>query len=373
MNSIWKKYSVLLVYLAAALLAVSDTGVQLLILNTIGSHSRILRQMAIWLLFFKVTGTRYTKREFLLLAPIAVLSLYNYTLCGNIYCIWNILIIAAMKDVDFSTLFKVLFYSTLTFLVTVSVLSLAGIGSAASITMDFGRGSVETRYCPGMYHPNIWHFAFARCIVFFALGYERYLKWYTLFALLAANFLAYRFTVSRTGLFAVTAFLIFLFACKYLGKLMHCIYMKAAIMGGLLAAFGVYLYFLYDYAVTGSRLAEYVNSKLTTGRIEQAVYYLSRNPIKLMGSRFPDDGTVFDCGILRMFFESGWLLAGIFVIAFLILLFFALKNHLDGVTATCIFMAMYSLYEANPATRPSYNIIVFFMAILLYKRRELSC
>lgn len=372
MNSTWKKYSVLLVYLAAALLAVSDTGIQLLILNTVGSHSRILRQIAIWLLFLKVTGTRYTKREFFLLAPIAVLSLYNYTLCGNIYCIWNILIIAAMKNVDFPTLFKVLFYSTFTALVTVSVLSLNGIGSAASITMDFGRGSVETRYCPGLYHPNIWHFAFARCIVYFALGYEKHLKWYTLLALLAANFAAYRFTVSRTGLLAGTAFVILLFAYKYLGKLMHCISMKAAIMGGLPAVFGIYFYFLYDYAVTGSELSEYINSKLTTGRIGQAVSYLSKHPIKLMGSRFPDDGTVFDCGILRMFLESGWLLAGIFVISFLILLFVALKNHLDGVTATCIFMAMYSLYEANPTTRPSYNIVVFFMAILLYSRREAS-
>ena len=94
------KYSEYLVYIAIVLLAVSDSGIQLLILHTIGSHSRTLRLIAMCLLFSKVLLTRFRKKEFFLLLPLAILSLYNYTLCGNIYCIYNILVIASLKDID---------------------------------------------------------------------------------------------------------------------------------------------------------------------------------------------------------------------------------------------------------------------------------
>ena len=74
-----KNISLILVYIAAALLAISDSGIQLLILIEIGPGSRTLRLIAMWLLFIKVLMTRYTRKEFALLAPIAALALYNYT------------------------------------------------------------------------------------------------------------------------------------------------------------------------------------------------------------------------------------------------------------------------------------------------------
>ena len=82
-----KKYTPILVYVAVALLAFSDSGIQTLLLNTIGANSRMLRKIAIFLLFLKVLGTRYTKKEFFILLPVSLLSLYNHTICGNNYWI----------------------------------------------------------------------------------------------------------------------------------------------------------------------------------------------------------------------------------------------------------------------------------------------
>ena len=157
-----KKYSSLLVYIGIALLAISDSGIQLLILHVIGPGSRTLRLIAMWLLFAKVLLTRYSKKEFCILAPITILALYNYTVSGNIYCVYTILVIACLKDIDYSILFKVLFYSTLCTVVFVGILSFFNIGSSTQLTQDFGRGLIETRYCFGLYHPNIWHQAIAR-------------------------------------------------------------------------------------------------------------------------------------------------------------------------------------------------------------------
>ena len=140
--------------------------------------------------------------------PLAVLALYNYSVSGNIYCIYTVLVIASMKDVDYSILFKTLFYSTLSAVVFVGVLSFFGIGSPTQITQDFGRGLVETRYCFGLYHPNIWHQAIARCIVFGCIGYYKQLNILHLLILFAFNYFIYTLSVSRTGLMAIWIFLI---------------------------------------------------------------------------------------------------------------------------------------------------------------------
>lgn len=365
-SEIIKKLSVLLVYIGIAFLAISDSGIQLLILFEIGPGSRTLRLIAMWLLFTKVVLTRYTKKEFCILAPIATLALYNYTVSGNIYCVYTILIIACLKDIDYSVLFKVLFYSTLSAVIFVGILSFFNIGSPISITENFGREVVETRYCFGLYHPNIWHFAITRCIVFFCAAYYEKLNLLHIIALLLFNYFIYTLSASRTGLLTISMFLMMILFYKYLKKLMHCIFIKICIIAAMLGVYGIYLHFMRDL-MNGGLYGDIFNYKITTGRIQQAIDFLSTHSIQAFSSRFPDDGTLFDWGSLRMFYESGYLWAGIFFIAFFLLVFLALKNNWDIIIAVSVFFLLYGLYESDPVTRPTYNMIVFFFALLVYQ------
>lgn len=362
-----KKLSLLLAYIGIALLAVSDSGIQLLILFTVGPGSRTLRLIAMWLLFFKIVLTRYSKREFFLLAPVALLALYNYKVSGNIYCVYTILVIAACKDVDYSVLFKVLFYSTLSAVVFVGALSFFGIGSPVSITQDFGRGVVETRYCIGLHHPNIWHQAIGRCIIFACIGYYRQLNWIHLLLLFAFNLFIYTLSVSRTGLLAVSIFLLLLIFYKYCRKLMHTIPVKTGILSGMIGSYSVFIYFAHrlsldEYDLSGMMF----NWKIANGRIRQALDFLFEHPIRMFSSRFPDDGTLFDCGFIRIFYESGYLWAGLFFICFFLLIFLALKKNWDFILPVCVYFLFCSLYEFDPVTRPTYNIIIFFLPLLVY-------
>lgn len=360
-----KKIALLFAYVGIALLAISDSGIQLLILFTIGPGSRTLRLIAMWLLFVKIILTRYSKKEFFLLAPVALLALYNYTVSGNIYCVYTILVIAACKDMDYSVLFKVLFYSTLSAVVFVGALSFLGIGSPVSITQDFGRGVVETRYCIGLHHPNIWHFALTRCIVFFCAAYYEKLNIFFLIGLLLFNYFIYVMSACRTGLLAVSAFLMLLLFYKLFSHFMHSVFTKLCIIGGTMGIYAVYIHFTRDL-INGGLYGEIFNYKVTTGRIQQAIDFLESHQIQMFSSRFPDDGTLFDWGSLRMFYESGYLWAGIFFLAFFLLIFLALKNNWDIVIATSVFFLLYGLYESDPVTRPTYNIIVFFLPLLIY-------
>ena len=363
-----KKFSIILVYIAIALLAISDSGIQLLILMEIGPGSRTLRLIAMWLLLAKVLLTRYTKKEFFILAPITVLALYNYTVSGNIYCVHTILVIACMKDVDYVVLFKTLFYSTLSAVVFVGILSFWEIGSPTQITQDFGRGLVETRYCFGLYHPNIWHQAIGRCIIFACIGYYKQLNIVHLLILFVFNYFIYTLSISRTGLIAVSIILILLIFYKYLGKFMHTLFVKLCAIAGMLGVYGLYIYYTIKLAVEEYHLnAELFNWKVATGRLRQALNFLETHPIQIFSSRFPNDGTLFDCGFFRLFYECGYLWAGLFFIAFFALVLLAMKKNWDIVIPVCVYFIFCSLYEFDPVTRPTYNIVAFFLPLLVFK------
>lgn len=365
-----KRFSTILVYIGIALLAISDSGVQLLILHVIGPGSRTIRLAAMWLLFAGVVLTRYTKREFLILAPLTVLALYNYTRSGNIYCVHAVLVIASMKNIDYSVFFKVLFYSTLSAVAAVGILSFFNIGSPTQLTQDFGRGVVETRYCFGLYHPNIWHQAIARCIIFACIGYYKQLNIIHLLILFVFNYFIYTMSVSRTGLLAVWFFLILLIFYKYLPKLMHTLFVKVCAFTGILSVYGLYVYFTWDFAVNWSLNSQLFDWKITTGRIQQALEFLSEHSIQMFSSRFPDDGTLFDLGAFRIFYECGYLWAGIFFLAFFVLIITALKKGWDVIIAAAVYFIFCSLYEFDPVTRPTYNVIIFLLPLLLYQNRK---
>ena len=363
----FKKFRTLLVYVGIALLAISDSGIQLLILHVIGPGSRTLRLIAMWLLFSKILLTRYSKKEFLVLAPVTILALYNYSLSGNIYCVYTILVIACLKDIDLSTLFKVLFYSTLCSVIFVGILSFFNIGSPTQITQNFGRGIVETRYCFGLYHPNIWHQAIARCIVFGCIGHYKQLNIIHLLILFVFNYFIYRLSVSRTGLLAIWIFLILVIFYKYMNRFMHTLFVKICAFMGIISVYGLYVYFTYDFATTWTLNAQLFDWKVTTGRIQQALGFLEYNPIQMFSSRFPDNGTLFDLGAFRIFYECGYLWAGLFFLAFFALIIVALKNNWDIIIPTALYFVFCSLYEFDPVTRPTYNIVVFFLPLLLFQ------
>lgn len=361
-----KNISLFLFYIAIALLALSDSGIQLLILMKIGPGSRTLRLIAMWLLFGKVLLTRYSKKEFFILAPISVLALYNYYLSGNIFCVYTILVIAASKDIDYAILFKTLFYSTLSAVVFVGILSFWEIGSPTHLTEDFGRQVIETRYCFGLHHPNIWHQAIGRCIVFACIGYYKQLNIIHLLMLFVFNLFIYKLSVSRTGLIAVSIILVLIIFYKYFSRFMHTLFVKICAVLGVLGVYSLYTYFTIELTGEYNLHADIFNWRIATGRLQQAVNFLSEHPIRLFASRFPDDGTLFDCGFFRIFYEAGYLWAGLFFMTFFILIIVALKNNWDFIIPVCVYFVFCSLYEFDPVTRPTFNIVVFFLPLLIF-------
>ena len=148
---------------------------------------------------------------------------------------------------------------------------------------------------------------------------------------------------------------------------MHTVFIKICAVICMLGVYGIYIYFTHrlhadEYDYEGMMF----NWKVTNGRIRQALDYLVDNPIQRFSSRFPDDGTLFDCGFYRLFYEGGYLWAGLFFLAFFALLFLAMKKNWDIIIPVCVYFIFCSLYEFDPVTRPTYNIVVFFLPLLIF-------
>ena len=360
-----------LVYLAITLLVISDSGVQVFILTMFGPNSRILRKIAFTLLLTKVFCTKYRKKEFFIILPFALLALYNYKIGGNIYGIYNVLIVASLKNIDFSLLFKCAFWGGLATILLLGILSLFQIGGALYLTENFGRGSLETRYCFGLNHPNIWHQTFARCIVYFILGYDKKISWIHLFCIFIINLVAYKFTLSRTGLLCVSIFVILYFFYKYLDKIAYALISKVLIV---FMFFFTNTFFIYAYYVLSTKWSPWVvefSEKFTTGRIFQAVLFIREHPITLWGTPVPD-GFVFDFGLLRMLFEYGYICGIIFLIVLAIVFLYSQKHNLGIITCVSVFVSLYSLYEAPIIGRAPNNISVFFIALLIYNFNKIN-
>lgn len=364
-QKLWKNDSCLLVYTALALLAISDTGYFFYMIDYVGAHVFLLKNLCAVLLSIKIIGTRYTKKEFFLLAAVMIPAICNYNVCRDDTLIYSVLVIAALKDTDLSTVFKILFFTTFATILVLGILSCSGIAGGVSLTEDFGRGSIETRYYWGLRHPNTWHMSFARTIVYFVLAFRKCQKWHTCLLLFLLNYIAYRFTMSRTGFLATSVFLLMIIACQYCGKIIYSVFMRITLITGIASCYGLFVYCMNTLLVHPDELLNFINRKFFTGRISLAGSYLTKHPIRFWGSYLYSD-VVFDCGFLRLFYRSGYLLAGIFFIAFFLLLYLAMKHKNGAVVSACIFMALYSFYEIDPVTRPTFNVVIFFMTALIY-------
>ena len=149
---------------------------------------------------------------------------------------------------------------------------------------------------------------------------------------------------------------------------MHTLFVKLCAIAGMLGVYGLYIYYTIKLAVEEYHLnAELFNWKVATGRLRQALNFLETHPIQIFSSRFPNDGTLFDCGFFRLFYECGYLWAGLFFIAFFALVLLAMKKNWDIVIPVCVYFIFCSLYEFDPVTRPTYNIVAFFLPLLVFK------
>lgn len=331
-----------------------------------------LFQITFLLCFLKVCLTKYSWKEYVTIFLFCLLGAISYYVTGRNEIVRVVMLIAACKDIDMKKCLKLVFWMTLGGCVVIILLSITGIYGAVSLTQDYGRGGVETRYTLGMGHPNA-----LQCMVWAltTLGlylYGERMKLYQYILVLVMNVGFFLISDSKTSLLVILfAIVMFYFVsrkkeimakgCSVLGIVVT---VFSVFISVVLAAnaYRVYNYFMHWDEKPVAEIFVRIND-LLNGRVRMLVgttgWQGAINSWRLFSG--PDSTYFFDMGWVRLFYWYGIVPGCIFVAVVLILSvhFYKKRDYMSIVLVSTI--AFYNIAEAHVISEYLARNYIFFL------------
>ena len=318
-----------------------------------------LFQLTFLLFLIKVCLTKYTRREYVVIFLFCLLGAVSYFITERNEIIRLVMFVAACKNIEMKKCLKMVFWLTLSGCLAIILLSVTGIYGAVSLTQDYGRGSIETRYTLGMGHPNA-----LQCMVWAltALGiylYREKMRFYHFVVVFILNVAAFVLSDSKTS-FLVAVFTI---AVAYLSgeKLPKrikklCAWLNGVVVIGsigasIVMAANAYRVYNHDWhCVSDPVTMLFVRlNDLLNGRIriltETVGWEGSMNSWTLFSG--PDSIYYFDMGWVRLFYWYGIIPGCVFVAVIVILLIYFLKKEDYLSIALIAAISLYTIAEAH--------------------------
>lgn len=310
------------------------------------------------LFLLKVCLTKYFLKEYLLAGFFLFVGAISYVITGRNEIVRVVVFLMACKEIDMLKCLKFVFWITLSGCLVIMTLASFRIFGTLSLTMDYGRGSTETRFVLGMGHPNA-----LQCMVCVLTMLGLYLyhdkwKWYYYLLAVGINVFFFVLTDSKTGfLVAVCAiFLNFLISKIRNNKLVTLfmvgnigIYVGSIFISIISAKDAMCLWRHFMQGEYSPKIRFYVFlDKVLTGRISTLVGTTNYEGVMETWSLFsaPEKNYYFDMGWVRLFYWYGIIPASLAVVALTgFVICFARKKKL----CELVFISMFALYTVVEA------------------------
>lgn len=332
-----------------------------------------LFQLTFLMFLIKVCLTKYTRREYAVILLFCLLGAASYFITERNEIIRLVMFVSACKNIEMKKCLKMVFWLTLSGCLAIILLSVTGIYGAVSLTQDYGRGSIETRYTLGMGHPNA-----LQCMVWAltALGiylYREKMRFYHFVVVFILNVAAFVLSDSKTS-FLVAVFTI---AVAYLSgeKLPKrikklCAWLNGVVVIGsigasIVMAANAYRVYNHDWhCVSDPVTMLFVRlNDLLNGRIriltETVGWEGSMNSWTLFSG--PDSIYYFDMGWVRLFYWYGIIPGCVFVAVIVILLIYFFKKEDYLSIALIAAISLYTIAEAHVISVYLARNYVFFL------------
>ena len=318
-----------------------------------------LFQITCFLFLIKVCLTRYSRKEYLVIAMFLGLGAISYFVTGRNEIVRVVMFIAACKNIDMKNCLKLVFYLTFSGCLLIMSLSIFGIGGDIALTQDYGRGSVETRYVLGMGHPNALQCMVWALTILGLYLYGEKMKWYGYLVILGINLLFFLLTDSKTSLLAVV-FAIFYVAIyrfaqrKIIKKICNAtgvLLVVGSIGFSVFIAGTAHYVYNYDWAIDTSPTAAFFNrlDSILTGRIRSltnnARWEGTIRTWKLFSE--PANNYYFDMGWVRLFYWYGVIPVCIFIVLLFVLMWYCIRKKDYMAFVMIVSFAVYSIVEAH--------------------------
>ncbi len=337
-------------------------------------------QITFLLFTAKAALTKYSFREYVVAALFLALGAISYFVTGRNEIIRFAMFIAACKDVDMKKCLKLVFWMTFTGCVLIMLLAVTGIYGSVSLTQDYGRGSVETRYTLGLGHPNALQCMVWALTVLGIYLYGHKMKWYGYLTVLLINILFFLTTDSKTS------FLGAIFTIFYAG-IYHFVKSEAARkicnLAGMFITMGsiaisvfiagnAHLVYKYDWGIEKSALAIFLKKMddALTGRIRSLTGNVRWEGTIQTWKLFsePANNYYFDMGWIRLFYWYGIIPAIIIIMLIFAMMFYCVKKKDYMAVVMMVAFAVYTIVEAHAVSvYLARNYVLFLLGSYWYK------
>lgn len=308
-------------------------------INPIEGH---LFQITFLLCMMKIVITKYSLKEWLVMAAFFALGMVSYFATGRNEIIRIVAFIASSKNIEQRTAMKTAFYVTLIGVVSLVILSLTGVMGWVYLETDFGRGAVEKRYCFGLGHPNAFHCMVWALVLLGIYLYMERLKWYHYVIMEIANIGIYMLTLSRTGVLVTAISILAALIISVVPSLKE----KKWVYGlGWFAVMGC-IFFSVVLAKYGYYQGPFSwMDKYVTGRVRWGYFYGNINLWSLFST--PENTNYFDMGYMRLFYWYGFVPGAVLVLVKCLHVFRCYKKKDIAALLVIVMFAVYTVFEAH--------------------------
>lgn len=310
------------------------------------------------LFLLKVCLTKYSFKEYLLVVFFLLVGAISYFITGRNEIVRVVVFLMACKDVDMIKCLKFVLWMTMTGCFVIIASALFGAFGTISLVMDYGRGSIETRYVLGMGHPNALQCMVCVLTMLGLYLYHNKWKWYYYLLAFGINVFFFLLTDSKTGLLvAVCAISLNFMIPKVrdnkwgnffsVGNIS--IFAGSILISVMSAKDAMCLWRHFTQGEYSPQIKFYVFlNRLLTGRIHALIETKNHEGVMETWSLFssPERDYYFDMGWVRLFYWYG-IIPGILAIIVLtgFIIYFARKKKLEEL----VFISMFALYTVVEA------------------------
>ena len=307
-------------------------------------YESLIFRAAFLLFCVKIAATKYSRAEYACILAIGGIAMLSYLINTRDESVRAVALIVACKDMDLRKILKLILAVTLAGSAAIVILSLTGVYGAVSVTADFGRNGIETRYCFGMGHPNAFH-----CMVFMIISlviylYAQKMKIVHFAALFAVNFAVYYFTDSNTAFIVLNAVLIGAVLMKHCAGLRES---RIVYIGGALAFIVMAAFSTYGAFVGNGTAFMYKLDRLLNGRFEYAYMCENARAINWRLFAMPENQEYFDQGFIRLFYWYGIVIGMLYLGSNLCLIWYSYKKKDYMLFVLVLGYALFTMMEAH--------------------------
>lgn len=348
--------------------------------NTIPAQRIFYIAMVVLILKIVLTIWQYNIFEIIFGLIATIILYFCWKTSGTIDFAINFVLLFAIKNVDLKKVMKVIFIVGMVMFVYGFTYIFLTNPAGISVTRDFGRGAVETRYQFFTWHPNILHLVVASFVLVFFYVYYESCKWWLYVIAFFANYELYLLTKSRTGYIVASVGIILFFFLKYLKKFFqYKITLLIFEIANICMIFGSFYFgFIAKYE---SKWYQLINSKLT-GRLDVFRTFVNESGYHLFGSSLGNrldgfglfvkkvPGSVPELGFPRMILEYGPLISiGVILIILIAIWAMDQTGKYDGMVLLTACMLSFTVDALYPA---AWNPMPFVLGYGIFQCSKLE-